>query len=79
MRHWGAEEDKKMAEIALRKGKSLHGLAITYLPHVYVETVIDRLFWRQHYPNMLIITPEEVFYYGFRILSAKPLIFFITK
>ena len=66
-----SEEDEKMAEIALRKGESLHGMAITYLPHAHVETVIDRLFWRQHYPNMLIITPEEVFYYGFKDIIGK--------
>lgn len=59
------KEQENLAELAIRKSESTHGLYIVYLPHNEIATVTDRLFWQQQFPSLLIITPQQVYYCGF--------------
>ena len=59
------QEQEKLAELAIRKSESTHGLYIVYLPHNEIATVTDRLFWQQQFPSQLIVTPQQIFYCGF--------------
>lgn len=59
------QEQENLAELAIRKSESTHGLYIVYLPHNEIATVTDRLFWQQQFPSQLIVTPQKIFYCGF--------------
>ena len=58
------QEQENLAELAIRKSESTHGLYIVYLPHNEIATVTDRLFWQQQFPSQLIVTPQKIFYCG---------------
>ena len=65
------EEQENLAELAIRKSESTHGLYIVYLPHDKISTVTDRLFWKQQFPSQLIVTPQQIFYCGFNDTIIK--------